>query len=114
VTTHSPLVLSGCKGLQIVRLGDAQPENLGDLYGWKAEDVYRRMGLESSRPKEMQDLIEEYKRLYLELLRKRARPSQRKRLKKIQATVSHIPGMGFEATKAKLNSISELTKRPRR
>ena len=67
-TTHSPLVVSGCKDCKIRKITSKHDE-LEDAYGWRAEDVYRDiLELKSSRPLEIQRDIERYRELNLRYL----------------------------------------------
>ena len=64
-TTHSPLVISGSRSIPVLQLrgGSLAPIN---VYGWRAEDVYRDvMGLASSRPDLIVKDIREFRRLDL-------------------------------------------------
>lgn len=63
ITTHSPLVVSGCKNCKIRKVTSNKDE-IEDAYGWRAEDVYRNvLDLKSSRASEIQRDIEEYRKL---------------------------------------------------
>ncbi len=64
-TTHSPLVVSGCKDCKIRKVSSSRDE-IGNAYGWRAEDVYRNiMDIRSSRNPEVQGLIDLYRKLDL-------------------------------------------------
>lgn len=59
-TTHSPVVASGCEGVAVHRVTDGG-ETVEHPFGWLAEDVYRMMGLKSSRAKPFEtDVVREF------------------------------------------------------
>lgn len=68
VTTHSPLVVSGCKYCKIRKVTNKYDE-LSNAYGWRAEDVYRDiLDLSSLRVSEIEEDIERYRKLDLRSL----------------------------------------------
>ncbi len=50
-TSHSPLVASGCDDIQVHRWVNDE-DHVEEPFGWLAEDVYRLMGVASSRAEE--------------------------------------------------------------
>ncbi len=69
-TTHSPLVVSGCKKCKIRKVSKNRDES-SNAYGWRAEDVYRNiMDIRTSRNPEVQGLIDLYRKLDLKSLTK--------------------------------------------
>jgi len=89
-STHSPLVASGCEGVPVHRIGrdDHQIEN---PYGWVAEDVYRMMGISSSRSEDFERGIEEFTRLDRRRLAGAATENDLKQLRKIRNLFLHLP-----------------------
>lgn len=65
VATHSPLVASANKEVDVHLLSPGKHEKFNP-YGWLAENVYEKMGLEESRSKEfIKDVLDRYKILDL-------------------------------------------------
>ncbi|MDE2731963.1 MAG: AAA family ATPase [Bacteroidota bacterium] len=62
ISTHSPLVASGCEGIPVHRLND-QEHQVVRPFGWRAEDVYEMMGMASSRAEEFVVLLEKFQEL---------------------------------------------------
>ncbi len=83
LTTHSPLIVSSCEPKEVVHLtqsagddgdgnGQIEARDFQSTKGWLAEDVLTDlMGVESSRPPEVQEMIDRLRELY----RKRAEGS---------------------------------------
>jgi len=111
VTTHSPLVQSGCAGLQLVNLAPQQPEARSEspsVYGWIAEDVYRNMGLASTRAIKIQNLLDDFKELHLKSLLGKLSPRGRAKMREITDQFNGIPGMDVTLTSSKLRNIGSL------
>lgn len=91
-TTHSPLVISGCKELPVYILSKGQHKQM-NVFGWLAEDVYREvMGLSTSRPFYTAKLIEKYRNLDLKKVQQKATRSELATLKKLkQLLLNELP-----------------------
>ncbi len=61
-TTHSPLVASGCKNIKVYKLNDGDYEEVFP-FGWRAEEVYIRMGLPTSRAEAFAKRLLEFQQL---------------------------------------------------
>jgi hypothetical protein len=70
-TTHSPLVVSGCKKCKIRKVRSKHDER-SSAYGWRAEDVYRHvLDVRQLRAAEVEECIDRYRRLDLISLTRR-------------------------------------------
>lgn len=105
-TTHSPLVQSGCAGLKLVDL--KRPKENQNVYGWLAEDVYRKMGLDSTRAVKMQKLIKDYREIHFKSLSGTLKSHDRAEMKKITAQFKGIPGMDATMVSTELRNIGRL------
>ena len=76
-TTHSPLVISGKIDMNVSIIGN-QGITTKNASGWLAEDVYRDiMGLDSSRPNYLEEMISDYRKLhYKKLMEKSSKEDQ--------------------------------------
>lgn len=91
-TTHSPLVSSGCEGIPVHRL-DQGKHSIESPFGWRAEDVYRMMGVPSSRSDSFRiQILDEFRMLDLKRLRRTAEPSELRRLKALRRQLDLLPG----------------------
>lgn len=90
VTTHSPLVASGCEGIPVHRLGPGG-HSIEHPFGWLAEDVYRMMGLRTSRAPEIVDRLSKFEALDLKRLRGRATASDMATLRGIRRSLDRLP-----------------------
>lgn len=89
-TTHSPLVISGCRDVTVhsITKGEHQVEN---PFGWLAEDVYRVMGLPTTRSQGLVDRLEEYQKLDIKRLRKKASAGDLARIDQIKRELRQLP-----------------------
>ena len=89
-TTHSPLVASGCENVAVhnIARGDHRVES---PFGWLAEDVYRMMGLHTTRSHDLASRLDEYQRLDLKRLQNQASPAELTRLHRIRQEFSRLP-----------------------
>lgn len=91
-TTHSPLVISGCKEIPVYILSKGKHKQK-HVYGWLAEDVYREiMGLESSRAELFNRDIRDYEELHYNMLKKKMSPKDKYKLKKFKKEFKTLPG----------------------
>ena len=77
-TTHSPLVASGCEEIDVFKLSNGTAQ-LSRPYGWTAEDVYRLMGLRTTRARGFSKTLDELTEL--EVLRYKDQITKEQRLK---------------------------------
>ncbi len=83
-TTHSPLVVSGCKKCKIRKVTSRYDEP-GSAYGWRPADVYRNiMDVQELRPAEIQMEIERFRELELRALRNEATPAERTEMTRLR------------------------------
>jgi len=109
-TTHSPLVASGCK-CAVYALKHGQRETTENVYGWLAEDVYRYMGLPSSRPKKFkEEIIDKYRILYRKKIGKKLSKDEKKEIKFLRQSLDSLPGSDPIALSTELNSLADELK----
>jgi len=92
-TTHSPLVVSGCKhcAIHVFRRGKHIVDNLS-LYGALAEDVYNKvMGLSTSRPEPVRQAIQEFGKLHFQSLSGELSPEKQTRLRELKGELATLP-----------------------
>ena len=89
-TTHSPLVASGCEDVTVhsITNGEYRVEH---PFGWVAEDVYRLMGLPTTRSHGLASRLDEYQQLDLKRLERTASAADLTRLQKIKQDLSRLP-----------------------
>ena len=89
-TTHSPLVASGCENVTVhnITKGDHRVES---PFGWLAEDVYRMMGLKTTRSHDLVNRLEEYQRLDLKRLQQKASRSELAKIRRITQGLRLLP-----------------------
>lgn len=89
-TTHSPLVASGCEDVPVhsITRGDHRVES---PFGWLAEDVYRMMGLPTTRSQDLASRLEEYQHLDLKRLQEKASPAELARIRWIRKELQRLP-----------------------
>lgn len=111
-TTHSPLVSSGSEHCTIYALKYGQEEKIENVYGWLAEDVYRLMGLPSSRSMKFEkDVIDKYRALYRKKINYKLSKDERSEVKSLRNTLKLLPALDPIALSTELNSLaSELKK----
>jgi predicted ATP-binding protein involved in virulence len=110
-TTHSPLVISGCKDIpvNIISRGKIRERN---VYGWLAEDVYQEvMGLDTSRPEPVRMLIKRYEKLHLESLHRKLSKLKSNELKKIRQELKLVQGSESVAMTTELMNLTRELKK---
>lgn len=113
-TTHSPLIISGCKGIPVHTLDRGQ-HFVYKAHGWLAEDVYRQvMGLPTTRAVPFRDLIDEYENLQLKTFKKEASSSDRAKLRAVQKELQKLPGTDPVTLMTTLKNISREFETARR
>ena len=108
-TTHSPLVASGCEDIPIHQLvgGDHKIEK---PFGWLAEDVYRFMGVESSRAEGLQVIISEFEALDRKKLKGQMTSKERSRLVQLREQLRSLPETDPTALSTELFNLAEALK----
>ena len=92
ITTHSPLVASGCEYIPVHRLNERE-HLVFKPYGWRAEEVYAMMGLDSSRAEGFVKRLEEFQQLDdLELRGHQLSEKQQERFKYLHRELGQVPG----------------------
>ena len=89
-TTHSPLVASGCEHVTAHSITKGE-HRVHSPFGWLAEDVYRMMGLHTTRSQELVNRLEEYRLLDLKRLQKNASPAELARIRRIKQELRRLP-----------------------
>lgn len=83
-TSHSPLVVSGCKDC-IIRKVSSSSDEISDAYGWRAEDVYRELlDLPSSINPEIKKKMDRFRKLDLESLSKKISNPKKKEMRSLR------------------------------
>lgn len=109
-TTHSPLVVSGCKDCKIRKVSSNYDE-IGNAYGWLAEDVYREvLDLPTTRAMEVSNMIKEFECLHLRKIKDNITPTDLKRLNEITSSLQAIQGSENELLLTKLNNLKKYLK----
>lgn len=108
LTTHSPLIISGCKGTLIYQLeqGDCRVKN---AYGWLPGNVYREiMGLGEIRSARMEADIQKYKKFHFQYLRGKLSVKHQKQMKKIKADLlKELPNTDPIVLTSELENLSK-------
>ena len=90
-TTHSPLVVSGCEGIEVALLRDGE-HSFEQPFGWLAEDVYAMMGVPSSRATPfVEEILTEFERLDLKRLRGQATRREKFELRSLRRRLDSLP-----------------------
>jgi len=91
VSTHSPLVASGCEHCKIISLKRGCAKVHKNVYGWLPEDVLREiMDLAKPRPNPVDDKINRYGNLYEKRLsNKQLSPSEKQEFLNIRHSLAH-------------------------
>ena len=106
-TTHSPLVISGCKEIPVYILSKGHHKQK-NVYGWLAEDVYREiMGLESSRAETFRSEVRSFEELYFKKLRSKLSVADKYKLTNLKKEFSVLPGTDPLAVTTKLDNLSK-------
>ena len=90
VSTHSPLVASSCKNVQVHQFKQGRPER-GRPYGWLPEDVYDMMGVHDTRPDPLQKVLAEYERLDLKRLKGTTTQDDEAKLRELAKELAAMP-----------------------
>ena len=108
-TTHSPLVASGCEDVTVhgITKGVHRVES---PFGWLAEDVYQMMGLQTTRSQDLVSRLEEYQRLDLKRLRKKASPSELARIRRIKEELRQLPADDPIQVLSELKNLRQVLK----
>ena len=105
-TTHSPLVASGCDGITVHLLSQGGHTTV-EPYGWLAEDVYRAMGLPSSRAASFGSEIKEFQGLHAKHLSGKATKSDNLRLKSLRLQMEALPSSDSVGLFTELSNIRQ-------
>jgi energy-coupling factor transporter ATP-binding protein EcfA2 len=106
-TTHSPLVISGCKGIPVHTL-HYREHLVQEAHGWLAEDVYRRiMGLPTTRAPIFEQLIADYAKLHSTSLGRKLPPTQASALRKLKGRLQSLPSTDPIALTTALRNLSQ-------
>ena len=108
-TTHSPLVASGCEDVTVhsISKGEHRVEN---PFGWLAEDVYRMMGLQTTRSHDLASRLEEYQRLDLKRLQKKVSPAELARIRQIRRELQQLPADDPIQVLSELGNLRQVLK----
>ena len=106
-TTHSPLVASGCEDVPVHNLAGSG-HRVESPFGWLAEDVYRMMGLNTTRSHELASRLEEYQRLDLKRLQKQASPADLTRIRRIRSWLNRLPAEDPTQTIRELENLRQM------
>jgi hypothetical protein len=108
-TTHSPLVASGCENVAVHKLNSGE-HTIEEPFGWLAEDVYRFMGLDSSRQGEFSKFIDEFEQLDRLQLQRKLSKSDAERLEILRAKLRGLPGTDPLALTTELMNLAKELK----
>lgn len=111
-TTHSPLVSSGCEGIPVHRLEQGK-HSIERPFGWLAEDVYRMMGVPSSRSDSFL-ILDEFRVLDLKRLRRTATPRELHRLSALRRQLDLLPGRDPVRLTTEIENIKQRLELARR
>ena len=82
---------SGCERCTVYALRRGQKEIIDNVYGWRAEDVYRDvMGLISSRPAEVLNDIDTLRRLDLKALNGKTKKADINKIREMKNKLSKL------------------------
>ncbi len=118
VTTHSPLIIGGLEHGNVISMrrdADHRVEmsvGAGSVFGWRAEDIYRFMGLEQSRAEEFRGRIEEYRSLHRLALKERLDDRQEARLTELKHDLDRLPESDPVTLTSELDNIATLLDEP--
>lgn len=110
VATHSPLVASGCKDVE-VHLFEKGEQSEVKPYGWLAENVYKLMGLPESRSAQFtEDVLKRYKELDYKRLTETATQQELHEWGKLSTELSLLPKSDPIAVTLEMANIVETLK----
>ena len=114
VATHSPLVASANEDVDVHLLSTGKHKILNP-FGWLAEDMYEKMGLSSSRPKEFTtEVLSEYERLSKKRLQGKASRGDSLKLKQLRNKLAHLPGTDPIRLATDLTNLANLLEKPKK
>ena len=109
-TTHSPLVASGCEDVTVHSIAKGE-HGVESPFGWLAEDVYRMMGLQTTRSHNFANSLKEYQGLELKRLQKKASPGELARIRKIRRKLQQLPADDPVQVLSELKNLHQLLKK---
>lgn len=111
-TTHSPLVISGARGVPVLVLGHEGDYPPKTAYGWRAEDVYRDiMDLPSAYPEEITRDIQDLRQLQLNMLQGKLKPKDKQRLRHLYSRLrKQLHGSDPQLVVNQLEDLSQFIK----
>jgi len=111
ITTHSPLVISGCDQFDVYRVTDESDHPMS-VYGWLAEDVYDWMGLESSRaPAYVHDTLRRFEHLDEKRLRKTISKTEHTELRRLRKVLKGLPSTDIARLTVHFRNYQKLLRR---
>lgn len=105
ITTHSPLVISGAQEIPALLLEHGEYSK-GNFSGWMAEDVFREMGLPTTRPEEQQKLIKQFEILYLRDLKRELDSAGKRQLASLRRQLKKLPGTDTTTLTTELQNLA--------
>ena len=113
LSTHSPLVASGCEGVPVHCLKSGGTSREEKPFGWRAEEVYGMMGLESTRAAGFVDYLEEFHRLDDKNVRSGGLVGEEaKRYGQLKSRLERVPGSDPVRLLAQLETLARLADEP--
>ena len=113
VTTHSPLVASASKNVDVHLLGPSQHKILKP-FGWLAEDMYEEMGLTSTRSIEFEDeILSRYKELVNKKAVSKLEGAEVAELNKLVQALDSMPESDPIGLSLKIQNITESLRKLR-
>lgn len=110
-TSHSPLVASGSKSVAVHILKPRQ-HRIERPYGWLAEDVYCEvMGLSSSQPAEIEELIEKFESLYYKSLEGTISKNEKKELSETKYKIRRLGKQDIIILERKMGNLKKYLKK---
>ena len=110
ISTHSPLIASGCEGVPVHRLSE-QSHEVMEPFGWRAEEVYGMMGLESSRAEGFISLLDEFKDLDEKRLRDNGLSDEEdKRFKDLYERLERMPASDPVRLVTQLENLADFAR----
>ena len=89
-TTHSPLVASGSEDVPVHKLNRGE-HTVVEPFGWLAEDVYRFMGVESSRAEPFRQVIRQFQELDRSRLKGQLTAEELQKLTELKRRLRSLP-----------------------
>lgn len=113
LSTHSPLVASGCEGVPVHCLKSGGTSRKERPFGWRAEEVYDMMGLESTRAAGFVDYLEEFHTLDDKNVRSGGlRGEEARQYGHLKNLLEKVPGSDPVRLLAQLETLERLAKEP--